>query len=154
MLESYGVKQPGDGIVRVELPAGPPAGRARRAVHPALPPRLGPPRRRRTEHAIGRPKDVDQPTAALIQDLKQRGMLDDTLVIWGGEFGRTPMGQGDRPRPPHPGLLALAGRRRHQGRHHLRRDRRARLPAPSRTSCTSTTCTPRCCTSAASTTSG
>ncbi|MBU6399097.1 MAG: DUF1501 domain-containing protein [Verrucomicrobia bacterium] len=39
-------------------------------------------------------KDVDQASAALIQDLKQRGMLDDTLVIWGGEFGRTPMGQG------------------------------------------------------------
>jgi uncharacterized protein (DUF1501 family) len=39
-------------------------------------------------------KDVDQPSAALIQDLKQRGMLDDTLVIWGGEFGRTPYAQG------------------------------------------------------------
>src|SRR5688572_20289859 len=38
--------------------------------------------------------DVDQATAALIKDLKQRGMLDDTLVLWGGEFGRTPMGQG------------------------------------------------------------
>jgi hypothetical protein len=38
---------------------------------------------------------ADQPTAALIKDLKQRGMLDDTLVIWGGEFGRTPMAQGD-----------------------------------------------------------
>ncbi len=37
---------------------------------------------------------VDQPSAALIKDLKQRGMLDDTLVLWGGEFGRTPMGQG------------------------------------------------------------
>jgi Protein of unknown function (DUF1501) len=36
----------------------------------------------------------DQPTAALILDLKQRGMLDETLVIWGGEFGRTPMFQG------------------------------------------------------------
>ncbi len=34
---------------------------------------------------------TDQPTAALIKDLKQRGMLDDTLIIWGGEFGRTPM---------------------------------------------------------------
>ncbi len=36
-------------------------------------------------------KQVDQPCAALIKDLKQRGMLDETLVIWGGEFGRTPM---------------------------------------------------------------
>jgi hypothetical protein len=37
---------------------------------------------------------TDQASAALIKDLKQRGMLEDTLVIWGGEFGRTPMGQG------------------------------------------------------------
>ncbi len=39
-------------------------------------------------------KLVDQGSAALVKDLKQRGMLDDTLVIWGGEFGRTPMAQG------------------------------------------------------------
>ena len=39
-------------------------------------------------------RDVDQPQAALIQDLKQRGLLDETLVIWGGEFGRTVYGQG------------------------------------------------------------
>ena len=39
---------------------------------------------------------TDQPTAALILDLKQRGMLDDTLVVWGGEFGRTPMFQGNK----------------------------------------------------------
>ncbi len=38
-------------------------------------------------------RDVDQATAALILDLKARGLLDDTLVIWGGEFGRTPMGE-------------------------------------------------------------
>lgn len=36
-------------------------------------------------------KEVDQPMSALLKDLKQRGMLEDTLVIWGGEFGRTPM---------------------------------------------------------------
>ncbi|HEY2250772.1 MAG TPA: DUF1501 domain-containing protein [Planctomycetaceae bacterium] len=39
-------------------------------------------------------RDVDQPQAALIADLKQRGLLDETLVIWGGEFGRTVYGQG------------------------------------------------------------
>ena len=39
-------------------------------------------------------KDTDQASAALVKDLKQRGLLDDTLVIWGGEFGRTPMVQG------------------------------------------------------------
>ena len=38
--------------------------------------------------------DVDQPQAALLADLKQRGLLEDTLVIWGGEFGRTVYGQG------------------------------------------------------------
>ena len=46
-------------------------------------------------------KDTDQPSAGLVQDLKQRGLLDDTLVIWGGEFGRTPFLQGnidDRPK--------------------------------------------------------
>ncbi|MCW1926384.1 DUF1501 domain-containing protein [Luteolibacter arcticus] len=40
-------------------------------------------------------KIVDQATSALLTDLKQRGMLEDTLVVWGGEFGRTPMAQGD-----------------------------------------------------------
>jgi hypothetical protein len=37
---------------------------------------------------------TDQPSAALIQDVKRRGMLDDTLVVWGGEFGRTVYSQG------------------------------------------------------------
>jgi hypothetical protein len=39
-------------------------------------------------------EDTDQASAALVADLKERGLLDDTLVIWGGEFGRTPMVQG------------------------------------------------------------
>jgi len=39
-------------------------------------------------------KEVDQPMAALVKDLKQRGLLNETLVVWGGEFGRTPMRQG------------------------------------------------------------
>jgi uncharacterized protein (DUF1501 family) len=38
-------------------------------------------------------REVDQGQAALVQDLKQRGLLKDTLVVWGGEFGRTPMGE-------------------------------------------------------------
>ncbi len=42
----------------------------------------------------GQCKDVDLPTAALVKDLKQRGLLDDTLVVWGGEFGRTIYSQG------------------------------------------------------------
>ena len=57
-------------------------------------------------------RDVDQPSAALIKDLKQRGMLDDTLVIWGGEFGRSVAGQGqwDSPeggRDHHPRCFTL-----------------------------------------------
>ncbi|MDG1326104.1 MAG: DUF1501 domain-containing protein [Opitutales bacterium] len=42
----------------------------------------------------GQCRDVDQPTAALIKDLKQRGLLEDTLIVWGGEFGRTIYSQG------------------------------------------------------------
>jgi uncharacterized protein (DUF1501 family) len=47
------------------------------------------------EHAMPTAaREVDQACAALVRDLDQRGMLEDTLVLWGGEFGRTPMGQG------------------------------------------------------------
>ena len=45
---------------------------------------------------------TDKPIAGLLQDLKARGMLDDTLVIWGGEFGRTPTGEGGNGREHHP----------------------------------------------------
>ncbi len=44
---------------------------------------------------LSQAKQTDQATAALIKDLKQRGLLDDTIVIWGGEFGRTPMVESD-----------------------------------------------------------
>jgi hypothetical protein len=43
----------------------------------------------------GTAKEVDRGAAALIRDLKQRGLLDDTLIVYGGEFGRTPMAQGN-----------------------------------------------------------
>ncbi len=54
-------------------------------------------------------KDTDQPSAALIKDLKQRGMLKDTLVVWGGEFGRTPMvqGGGNDGRDHHPNAFTM-----------------------------------------------
>ena len=56
---------------------------------------------------------ADQPTAALLKDLKARGLLDSTLVIWGGEFGRTPMTEGTNGRDHNPYgfsmLLAGAG---------------------------------------------
>ena len=45
---------------------------------------------------------VDQPIAALLQDLKARGLLEDTLVLWGGEFGRTPTAEGNNGREHHP----------------------------------------------------
>src|SRR6185503_6347238 len=53
-------------------------------------------------------KDTDRASAALIKDLKQRGMLENTLVIWGGEFGRTPMVQGgDDGRDHHPNAFTM-----------------------------------------------
>ena len=64
---------------------------------------------------------TDQPSAALVKDLKQRGLLDTTIVHWGGEIGRLPVTEnhGDPaaigPRPQRPGLQHLARRRRFQG---------------------------------------
>jgi hypothetical protein len=53
-------------------------------------------------------RDTDQACAALIKDLKQRGLLEDTLVIWGGEFGRTPMSQGGNDgRDHHPNAFTM-----------------------------------------------
>ena len=57
-------------------------------------------------------KDVDQASYALVQDLKQRGLLEDTLVIWGGEFGRTAYCQGkltreDYGRDHHPRCFSI-----------------------------------------------
>jgi hypothetical protein len=53
--------------------------------------------------------DTDKASAALVRDLKERGLLDDTLVIWGGEFGRTPMvqGGGDDGRDHHPNAFTM-----------------------------------------------
>jgi hypothetical protein len=61
-------------------------------------------------------REMDQPAAALIADLKQRGMLEDTLVVWGGEFGRTPMNEArdgsvrlGRDHHPHSFTIWMAG---------------------------------------------
>ena len=69
-------------------------------------------------------KDSDQPFAALLKDLKSRGLLDDTLVVCGGEFGRTPVRRSgrqgrraERPRSQPVRLHHVAGRRRREGRH-------------------------------------
>ncbi len=61
---------------------------------------------------VGQCRDTDQPSAALIEDLKQRGLLDDTLVVWGGEFGRTVYCQGkltadDYGRDHHPRCFSI-----------------------------------------------
>jgi uncharacterized protein (DUF1501 family) len=55
--------------------------------------------------------EVDRPIAALLKDLKSRGLLEDTLVLWGGEFGRTPTAQGKdgRDHNPHGYTMWLAG---------------------------------------------
>ena len=63
-------------------------------------------------HFADQCRDVDQPCWALVQDLKQRGLFDDTLVIWGGEFGRTVYCQGnltreDYGRDHHPRCFSL-----------------------------------------------
>ncbi len=93
MLDAYGVKQPGDGSFASNCLM------ARRLAERGV--RMIQLYHRAWDHhgdiEKNMPvaaKDVDQASAALIDDLKQRGLLEDTLILWGGEFGRTPMGQG------------------------------------------------------------
>lgn len=92
-LDMYGIKHPGDGTFASNCLM------ARRLVERGT--RFVQLYHRAWDHhgniekdMPGAAMDVDQASAALVKDLKQRGMLDDTLVLWGGEFGRTPMGQG------------------------------------------------------------
>src|SRR6185295_5481474 len=55
--------------------------------------------------------DIDRPIAALLADLKQRGLLEDTLIVWGGEVGRTPVSENGNGRDhnPHGFLMWMAG---------------------------------------------
>ena len=86
---------------------------------------------------------VDRPIAALLTDLKARGLLDDTLVLWGGEFGRTPTAEGTNGREHHPFgfTMWMAGGG-------VRPAASSTAPptnsagTPSKTRSTSTTCTP------------
>ena len=84
-------------------------------------------------------QEIDRPVAALIADLKQRGLLDDTLVIWGGEFGRTSMMEVSRrldvpgPRSSSARVHDAVRRRRHEAGADLRRDGRLRLSSSPRT---------------------
>ena len=101
-------RRAGQAVVRQQLPAGPAAGRARRALRAALPRSLGPARQPGRATCKKNCQDTDQACAALVKDLKQRGLLDDTLVIWGGEFGRTPMVQGGNDgRDHHPNAFTM-----------------------------------------------
>ncbi len=69
-------------------------------------------------------REVDKPIAGLLTDLKRRGLLRDTLVLWGGEFGRTPVAQGrdGRDHNPHGYTMWLAGGGVQPGYHHGRTD--------------------------------
>jgi hypothetical protein len=94
VLDMYGVDQPGDGSFASNCLL------ARRLAERGV--RFIQLYHRGWDHHGGLKKYMgicssltDRPTAALIRDLRQRGMLDDTLIVWGGEFGRTPMSQGD-----------------------------------------------------------
>jgi hypothetical protein len=93
MLDLYGVKEPGDGSFASNcLLARRLAERGVRMIQ--LYHRAWDHHGQLVEGMKWGAEDVDKASAALITDLKQRGMLDDTLILWGGEFGRTPMGQG------------------------------------------------------------
>jgi len=93
ILDMYGVKQPGDGSFASNCLL------ARRMLERGV--RFVQLYHRGWDHHSDIANEMppaalstDQASAALVKDLKQRGLLEDTLVIWGGEFGRTPMGQG------------------------------------------------------------
>ena len=153
----YGIWTRRDGAVRQALPGGTAAGRARRAVRADLTtaatatPAAGMLMAicSRTTHRTAR--QVDQPIAALIRDLKQRGMLDETLVVWATEFGRSPGAEGARTaatiiRSVSPSGWPAAA---------LRAGLSTAQPTnsvspPSKTATTSPTSTPRCCISSAS----
>ena len=110
----YGLDEPATEPVRPELPAGAPAGRARRALRPALlrrRQRMGRPPGHRRQPRARWCRATDKPIAGLLTDLKGRGLLDDTLVVWGGEFGRTPINEkGDgRDHNPYGFTMWMAG---------------------------------------------
>ncbi len=103
---------------------------------------------------------TDRASAALVRDLKQRGLLDETLVIWGGEFGRTPMVESNAALGA--ASAATITRRRSRSGWPAAGSRRASRMAPPtswastspKTRCTSTTCKRPSCTWSASTTNG
>ena len=104
----YGLDNDATRAVRPAVPGGAAAGRARRALRADLPRlqrrgrRLGRPRRPRSRpHAACAARSISR-SPACSKDLKQRGLLDETLVVWGTEFGRTPGAEGADGRDHHP----------------------------------------------------
>ena len=96
---------------------------------------------------------VDKPIAGLLTDLKHRGLLDDTLVVWSGEFGRTPIVQGSNGRDHNPqGFTVWMAGGGVKGGFSWGKPTNSGI-SPCRTKSTCTTSTPRCCICWASTTS-
>ena len=107
----YGIDEPETRQLRPAVPAGPPVRRARRALRAVSTHSY-----KWDQHANSEARttqatrcEVDQPIAGLLTDLKARGLLDDTLVLWGGEFGRTPYAAGRRRPRPQPARLSRCG---------------------------------------------
>ena len=95
-LALYGLDEAATETYRPALPAGAPPGRARGPVRSDLLRRrqqMGRPYRTSRLNHAKTCRAMDQPVAGLLTDLKRRGLLDQTLVVWGGEFGRTPMSE-------------------------------------------------------------
>ena len=96
-LDLYGIGEQGDRRLRPAVPDGAAAGGGGRALHPGDYTDNSNNRRgtsiRTCRSTPSTRRAVDKPIAGLLTDLKQRGLLEDTLVWWGGEFGRTPFAE-------------------------------------------------------------
>ena len=153
VLDMYGPDVHAAGLVRLQLPDGPPAGRSAACGSCSSCTPAGTSTAISTRSSRSSAATPTRPSAALVKDLKQRGLLDDTLVIWGGEFGRTPFLQGKIEETeavgPRPSSLRL-----HRSGWPAAASSRASATArpttsastPSKTRSTSTTSRPRCCT--------
>ena len=123
-------RRPGDRELRPAVPAGPALRRARRALRAGARTATSgtSTANLKTRPRAERPAKSTSRSPACCTDLKARGLLEDTLVLWGGEFGRTPTAQGDdgRDHNPHGFTMWLAGGGVKPGLA-LRRDRRLRL---------------------------
>ena len=90
----YGLDNEVDARLRMAVPPGAAPIRARRSIRPVLAQLQVGPAHRTTKLHTKNAAEVDKPIAGLLKDMKARGLFKDTLVIWGGEFGRTPWAQG------------------------------------------------------------